>query len=147
MPKIMSLEDRFWEKVDKKSKDECWLWTASCVNSGYGQIADGFNGMITAHRLSWILHYGEIPKERFILHKCDNKICVNPNHLYLGTPSDNMYDRAKRNPNNQGGGCRKLSRLDMKFIKLLHGIGLTYKELGQKFDVHLSTVRNIVIGG
>lgn len=62
--------------------------------------------MLRAHRVSWQIHFGPIPKGKLVLHKCDNKRCVNPNHLYLGTQGDNNYDRAIRNPNNQGGRPR-----------------------------------------
>lgn len=86
------LADRFWEKVHKT--ESCWLWTAS-VKDGfpYGQI--GHPGTRTprrAHRVSWELHNGPIPAGLFVLHKCDNPRCVRPDHLFLGTQSDNLKD-------------------------------------------------------
>lgn len=85
---------RFWNKV--KKTDYCWLWTAYTNSDGYGQF--WFRGtMGKAHRFSWILHNGEIPKGVCVLHiECDNPPCVNPDHLELGTDADNMQDCLKK---------------------------------------------------
>ena len=96
-------DDRFWSKVDIRENNECWEWKAYTINTtGYGKFWNGYS-YIKAHRHSWELVYGPIPEGKLVLHTCDNRICVNPNHLYLGTHSDNNLDRSYRNPNNQGG--------------------------------------------
>lgn len=86
------IKERFWKFVNKKNDDECWEWKGSVTKSrGYGQI--GFDNTIKgAHRVSWEIHYGEIPDEMCICHHCDNSKCVNPFHLFIGTRSDNMQD-------------------------------------------------------
>ena len=87
--KTKSIDERFWSKVNKTG--DCWLWTGVRVGIGYGQIY--LNGKKTpAHRVSWLLHHGIIPNGLLVLHKCDNPPCVNPNHLFTGTNSDNMKD-------------------------------------------------------
>ena len=86
------LEIRFWEKIDKNGK--CWEWLGWKVK-GYGRIKVN-NIKTLAHRVSWNLHYGDIPKGLYVLHKCDNPPCVNPKHLWLGTQLDNMRDRDKK---------------------------------------------------
>ena len=85
--------ERYWNKVGKT--EDCWLWTANKFKGGYGQYQ--FLGKPNgAHRISWIIHYGEIPKGMHVLHRCDNPPCVNPNHLFLGTHTDNMKDKAEK---------------------------------------------------
>lgn len=83
----------FTEKV--QVSDTCWLFTGRPNNSGYGSIY--FNGKkMGAHRASWIYHFGEIPKGIQVCHKCDTPLCVNPEHLWLGTRSQNMKDAVSK---------------------------------------------------
>lgn len=80
----------FWKKADKSSG--CWEWTGPRNStSGYGQV-NLFGKHQTAHRWSWELTNGDIPKGMWILHRCDNPPCFNPEHLFLGTPADNVLD-------------------------------------------------------
>lgn len=83
---------RFWQKV--KKTDNCWIWTSSKTNSGYGLFSRGLYGTkkVYAHRLSWEIHNGSLPGKLFVCHKCDNPPCINPEHLFLGTNSDNIRD-------------------------------------------------------
>lgn len=79
----------FWENVEKT--DTCWLWTGSQNYDGYGN----FYGKRT-HRLAYELTYGRIPKGFYICHTCDRPRCVKPEHLFLGSPSDNSIDAEKK---------------------------------------------------
>jgi HNH endonuclease len=91
--KIHITEDllkRFWEKV-RKSKG-CWNWIAYKNKQGYGRFGLKAGECINAHRVSWVIHNGNIPDNYFICHKCYNPSCVNPDHLFCGTRQDNMND-------------------------------------------------------
>lgn len=85
------LQERFEEKYIPVPEAGCWLWTAAVDTYGYGRIGFG-DGLISAHRVSWALYRGEIPNGLCVLHACDVPSCVNPDHLFLGTHSDNSKD-------------------------------------------------------
>jgi len=95
--KTKSLKDRFFEKVDVS--DGCWMWRGSTMGSGYGGFHVGGKKnrrMIGAHRVSYLIHKGEISDGMAVMHACDVRLCVNPSHLSLGTKSDNMSDAAQK---------------------------------------------------
>jgi len=86
----------FWSKVKILGPDDCWEWQGWKDKDGYGGFANIHNTTIKAHRTTWVLTYGEIPDELQELHTCDNRPCCNPNHLFLGTPLDNMRDMIRK---------------------------------------------------
>src|SRR4029077_19707477 len=99
----MMLDDRFWTKVRRGNDGECWEWTAYKSPKGYGRFqVGGIVGPRFAHRLSYEAHIGRIPEGLFVLHRCDNPACVNPDHLWLGSKADNnrdMTDKGRRRSN------------------------------------------------
>ena len=133
-----TVSERFWEKV--KKTHHCWPWIGS-TRHGYGQIYhDGKQEV--ASRISWRLHFGVIPDGMFVLHHCDNRACVNPDHLFLGTQRDNLADmRCKGRgfvlSSRRGSehGMAKLNERQVRAIRDLLASGRKGKELARQYGV------------
>lgn len=124
--------NRFWNFVNKQREHECWNWTAYKNRDGYGNFADGKKRW-NAHRVSYIIANGEIPKGLCVCHKCDNPSCVNPDHLYLGTHKQNMNDMQIR------GRARKFV-LNNKQKEIIKTSNLPTKKLSELFGIKGRTV-------
>lgn len=110
-------EERFWKQV--KKGDGCWIWTAARNNKGYGRFGVIPGKGIQAHRYSFELHKGEIKDGLFVLHKCDNPACVNPDHLFVGTNQDNRDDMC--NKGRQSSKLTKMNKEKILKIRSLNG--------------------------
>lgn len=132
---------RFWSRVNKTKS--CWLWSGAPGSDGYGEIFINRKSLpkhIRTHRVSWILHFGEIPDGLHILHRCDNPPCVNPKHLWLGTNKDNMSDMTikGRRACGEKHGKSKITEKDVRRIRALYASGkYLYRQLGKKFGLSL----------
>lgn len=141
--------DRFGEKYMPEPMSGCWLWVGYTLDSGYGKIGlGGRYGNDLAHRVSWRLHNGEIPDGLFVCHKCDTPSCVNPDHLFLGTPKQNTADACEkgrmRGPNKPARGERVfLSRLSADDVRKIRGSTESQASLARRFNVSKATVSAI----
>jgi len=109
--------ERFWEKVQQLTKEECWPWTASKDEVGYGRFwCDGKT--VAAHRFAYELVCGRIEGGRFVMHACDNPSCCNPKHLSLGTAQENSTDMLSKGRQACGEkhGRHKLTSADVEAI-------------------------------
>ena len=100
---------RFWNRVDRTG--DCWLWTGPKTGNGYGAIREDYPSrkQVSAHRASWVIHFGPIAPGLEVCHHCDNPICVRPEHLFLGTTKANAVDRSRKG--RSGAGDRSGRRL------------------------------------
>ncbi len=139
-----SVKERFWSKV-AIGKD-CWEWQAQVGPHGYGCFDHRF--AYRAHRASWILTFGAIPKGMQVLHRCDNKRCVRPDHLFLGTQKENVVDCVNKGRISRGEHRpqHKLTTDNIRAIRDLRKTGLTYKTLAERFNVSLGYICKIVNG-
>lgn len=157
----MPLEFRFWEKVEKRGPNECWWWRGASSVKQYGHIGvkcpggpvAGTYKIVKAHRVSWELHFGPIPNGLLVCHKCDNKKCVNPAHLYLGTVADNNRDARERGLWRPGRPTRgeasaraKLTSKEVKSIKIKLKAGHKARGLARQFGVTESAIYMIKVG-
>lgn len=144
-----SLAERFWEKVDKRGPDECWEWQAAHSPRGYGVIRARENGNMFAHRVSWELHNGPIPKGLHVCHHCDNPPCVNPAHLFLGTDADNVADMLAKGRESHAGlrgeqhGMAKLTDASVIEIRARLKNGENRGALARQFGVSHDNIRLI----
>lgn len=134
------IKDRLLEKVMFEPNTGCWIWTAS-FNKQWGYGTFGFNGKNRlAHRVSYQLHKGEIPNGKIVCHQCDNVLCVNPDHLYIGTNQDNSNDVVRRKRKT------KLSQEVVNQIFQLSELGVYQKIIASKFSICQMTVSLLVNG-
>ena len=135
----------FWKRVNKT--DACWIWNGYCLSNGYGRLS--FAGKLQlAHRVSWLISRGDIPKGKgfhgtCVLHKCDNRKCVRPSHLFLGTQRDNICDAVSKGRwNDVSGESNPKAKLTLAAVRRIREMlgRKTYKELGQMFCVNPSQI-------
>lgn len=145
--KPIPLEERFWPKVDVRGLDDCWEWRGSKDGCGYGMIkADKVTRR--AHRVSWRLHNGPIPKGMQVLHHCDNPGCMNPAHLFLGSNMDNVQDKVQKGRQARGNKLVSNSKLTIRQVREIKSLSkvLPGVVLSKEYKVCASTISLIKKG-
>jgi hypothetical protein len=133
----------------------CWVWEGYLAKTGYGQFRMTTNPSdrpIGAHRASWLLHKGEIPHGMMVCHQCDNRACVNPSHLFLGTAQDNMRDAAikgrmiwkgKGRPGLRRGESHPQARLTAEDVRAIRSDTESCGKTARKYGVTAVTISRI----
>jgi hypothetical protein len=137
----------FFEKYVEIDYKGCWIWLGSNNGKGYGHLTNPSRRIhVMSHRLSWMFFRGQIPDELKVLHKCDNRLCVRPNHLFLGTQLDNMKDCISKGRKEVGedNARSKLTESQVLEIRYLYSEGLSRREISKIFDVLPNQIRLIV---
>jgi len=146
-----ALEKRFWAKVDKNGPynerlgSRCHVWKGA-RRRGYGRFGLTSKVTLSAHRFAWELEKGPIPEGLIVLHQCDNKPCVNTDHLRIGTTQDNSDDCRERGqlPAGERNGGAKLSAEDVREIRRRAANGSTHSALAREYGVHKTTITRAV---
>lgn len=138
-------EVRLWAKVDKSG--DCWVWTGHRTR-GYGKLTVKKGVYITVHRLSWEITNGPIPPGMCVLHKCDNRVCVRPDHLFLGTKAQNNRDRTAKARQAWGErhGMHKLTLDDVEEVRRMYSAGVHKAVIASRFGVVRGTIGHILKG-
>ena len=145
--KIEKIRLRFEEKVIKS--DKCWGWNGHLDKNGYPTLRFGSDGKgfkeRRVSRISWLLYRGEIPKGKYLCHKCDNPSCTNPDHLFLASAKENSEDMVKKGRGNKGlkHGNSKLTEEQVKEIKIMYRDGYKVTLIMEKFDICRVNVHQI----
>ena len=137
---------KFFDLFNKKTKrcvNGCVEWTGYTTGSGYPEFKVGKKAF-SAHRISYEYFHKQIPDGLFVRHKCDNKLCVNPAHLNIGTHQQNMNDMKERGRASPGN--RKLSEKDVRVMRRARDNGMPVKEIAAMFGVSRSTASKVCSG-
>jgi hypothetical protein len=143
-------EQRFWRNIDRRGLDECWPWLAG-TTSGYGQIRFR-KEKLGAHVLSYRLAHGTVPLGKMVLHRCGNRICCNPNHLYAGTYAQNTNDAVGHGTHKCGFGLgdqhksARLRAVDIPAIRKALTKGESQRSVAAKFGVAQQTISHVAHG-
>ncbi|HYD52923.1 MAG TPA: HNH endonuclease [Gemmatimonadaceae bacterium] len=147
---LCSLACRFWAKVERRGPDECWPWTGATYPGGYGTVRteDGHEG---AHRVSWMLAHGPIPnvdgadhRGTCVLHRCDNRRCVNPAHLFLGTHRDNVSDMVQKGRASTVRSNYRYSPEQVRAIRALVATGQSQMSVAAQFGIPQQSISETV---
>ncbi len=153
--RIKPLEERLWARVDKVPgqgpNGDCWQWKGYVHPTGYGQIGrDQVRGnTIQTHRAAYLVTRGEIPEGLWVLHTCDNRLCCNPDHLWVGTPKENTQDMIAKGRRRKAWDVARgeditLAKLTEDMVRAIRAEPpMTFKELGKKYGISAGTANAV----
>ncbi len=139
--------ENFERHIAYITESGCHLWTASLNNKGYGSFRLKKRTKL-AHRVAWEQRNGPIPDGLYVCHKCDTPSCVNPDHMFLGTPADNMRDAANKGriPYGEAHHNAKLNDQNVRAIREMRSAGMTQSAIGARIGVSQTVVGDVLAG-
>lgn len=151
--KVLPPANELYQRLNKwtvqSDEDSCWIWVGTTDIRGYGLIVV-HPGIYKAHRLSWTAYHGPIPEGKYVCHTCDNRSCVNPDHLFIGSQADNMADMVKKGRAGrlagEKNGRSRLTEDQAREILRLRKEGVSLRRVATMFGIGKTTVRHITNG-
>lgn len=144
---IKSTKERFASSYQAVTESGCWLWTGPICGKGYGIMRARDIRQVRAHRVSWVLHVSEIPEGLNVLHKCDVRCCVNPDHLFVGTQRDNVHDMMAKKRNRQPfGESAYQHKLTEDDVMMIRGSPKSCEYWAKHFGMNPGTIRRAKLG-
>lgn len=149
-------DERFWSNTNKDGPihpvcGQCWVWMGKPSVRGYGRIGVNYQ-RLDVHRYSYELNIGPLPDGMCVLHKCDNPMCVNPDHLFAGTRTENMEDKVAKGRQTRGEGYSRAKLTDeaVRYIRanyvMYSKVRTNAKELARMFGVGSRVITDVVKG-
>lgn len=143
-------EQRFWSKVDRRGENECWPWTGMNGTSGYGAYKALGGSMRAASREAYEMTHGPLPSTMVVCHSCDNRRCVNPKHLWAGTPAQNNADRDAKGrqvaPKGEAHRRATITADVVREIRAMRAANRSYAEIMVRFPVSKAIIWQIATG-
>lgn len=136
-----SFEERLERHIERLPESGCWIWMGAILKNGYGKVRDAEMKSVLAHRASYSHYKGNLLKDKYVCHTCDIPSCVNPNHLFLGTPTENQQDSKRKGRATKA--TFKLDRLKISEIKSYLNHGYSQKEIANLFNISQGMVSMI----
>ncbi len=136
------IKAKFEDKVAMIPESGCWLWNAGVNSKGYGYFTVSGRSVL-AHRASFVIYNGPVPKHLMVCHKCDTPLCVNPSHLFLGDALANVRDAMEKGRLPQSMSRPRMTSTEVAAMRI-DGLSMTHRQVAQKHGVSKGTVYRVL---
>lgn len=144
--RIQGMKNRLLAGCQKDKKSGCWNWTGLRTNKGYGRMSFFWPKITRVHRVAYAIFVGSIPSDKAVCHRCDNRLCFNPRHLFLGSQADNNRDIVLKGRDRWRLKAERLTPEKVGLIRTLHAHGLSNLKLNEKLGISRSSIERVLSG-